>query len=283
MDRTARIAPQSSGGIAAYDLGAQFVRSLFEENGITVAEDASLPEVPPGFLSLRYRDATLVFSLHHLVNDAVLSTLRTLPCDGAFLTAGKQGTVAPVDRVFAFSPPTFGFTLPGASLDWSVYRTLVQAQLYHGNEANLLCCQDLAHPRLEARRRLYRKVAELCVPADFTLGPPSWFFEKIRYSRVAVLANSGGTVDKAVLQLMSLGCPVITTRIEHQFPTEQPEAGVHYLVCAADFEDLPELLEIPVEDLLRLSHAGRDFFARNLTPQPLLRYIDDCLGLPAWT
>lgn len=259
----------------AFTLTYEYLHSLFVAAGLKVTYGAARPDLPSGYLAARYRGASLIFSLHHRAGPEEVSLLKSLPYDAAFITAGTEKASQPMHRIFPFSPHTFGVTIWDYKVSWELYEWLAARELYQGAPGNnVLCAQGLNYPGCELREQLYLRLAQLKVQADFTFVPPTIFFEKISYVRLAVLAVGWGTVDKTPLQLMALGCPVAVSRIEHHFPIEQPIAGEHYLPLDDDFANLEELLGTPTPELRRIGANAKELFRRSLTPRPLMDYLE---------
>jgi len=85
-------------------------------------------------------------------------------------------------------------------------------------------------------------------------------------------------LDRAALQYMGLGCPIITTDIPEYLPYyEKPIAGKHYIKCNNDYSDLISIIKsyqtFNRHKLQEIGENAKELFQRTCTPVKIGQWI----------
>ncbi len=193
------------------------------------------------------------------------------------------------DRCKPFSPLSFGFDLVDGPntmpVTWDLYRSKRSSLIYRAEGNSVLFCQKRYFGfdekcRQPLRGRLLKGIAGHTV--DFDVVSPERYLNKIDTCKVAVLGPGVGPqfIDRANMQLMALGCCVISPVLTQSLPNNvKLEPGVHYIPCADDYSDIEDTItSVTQSTLVNIGRRARDWFEENFTPRAMRRYVRDCIS-----
>jgi hypothetical protein len=115
---------------------------------------------------------------------------------------------------------------------------------------------------------------------DFTWSNQNDFYEKAANALcfVGTPGSWENSLDRSQLQMMGLGVPTITPQIYDQCCDGMMQAGIHYLACSQDYNDVPDLirwLETHRDEAAAIGHNAWLFFQEFCTPIAIWSYVKD--------
>jgi len=177
------------------------------------------------------------------------------------------------EKVIPFSPVSF--------YDWEQYKTL-ENQIQYKGESDIISCRQRAYANASVRRAKVQEMLKHEFRGILRINDISQedYWKEIENILLAVFVPGfcNNMLDRAALQYMGLGCPIITTDIPEYLPYyEKPIAGKHYIKCNNDYSDLISIIKsyqtFNRHKLQEIGENAKELFQRTCTPVKIGQWI----------
>ena len=177
------------------------------------------------------------------------------------------------EKVIPFSPISF--------YDWEQYKTL-ETQIQYKGESDIISYKQRAYATASIRRQKVQDILKNnfrdCLLMNHTSQVHYWQEINDIFLAVFVPGFCNNMLDRAALQYMGLGCPIITTEIPEYLPYyEKLIAGKHYIKCSNDYSDLVSIIKsyqtLNKHKLQEIGENAKELFQRTCTPVKIGQWI----------